>query len=138
MTDIIEWQSKYILDYPIVDEQHKELVLNINKLFDMLSGNSSDVISFRIIKDLADYAVYHLKTEEGLMLDYKYPFMVEHINSHNVLRNKIKEITNHVKQGNMEIMSVNLLKFLLDWLNEHITKEDKRLIKYINQLTNEE
>jgi hemerythrin len=136
MTDIIGWGKRYLLNYKIIDEQHKSLISNINKLFDLLSGNSSDVMILRIGRDLADYSIEHFKTEEDLMALYNYPEASEHINSHNNLRNKIKKIIVHIKNGNMEFISVSLLKFLLDWLQDHILVEDKKLAEYLNNLNN--
>ena len=62
----------YLKHYEI-DEQHKKILMIINNLSDLFAEKKhqdSDEIS-KIIKKLADYAIYHFQTEEKYFQDFR-------------------------------------------------------------------
>mgnify|MGYP000867218199 FL=1 len=63
---LVEWKSEFSLGISEIDEQHKKILAIINKLYDLFSNKEHQDIAEieRIIKELADYAVYHFQTEE--------------------------------------------------------------------------
>ena len=90
---LIEWKNEFSLGISEIDEQHKKILAIINKLHDLFSDkNHQDFKEIsRIIKELADYAIYHFQTEEKYFQLFGYEGAEEHIRIHNQYREKIEE-----------------------------------------------
>lgn len=70
MSDLlfIKWDEKYICGYPIIDEQHRGLIATTNSLFYfMQKGWGLDDLKPTILM-LEQYVMFHLKTEESILI----------------------------------------------------------------------
>jgi len=127
---IIEWKKELEVNYPKIDEQHKKLVALINQLHDaMKSGKGKDACG-EILKELADYTVYHFGTEEELMKKSYYPEAEVHGAAHKDLVQQVVDFKSKFDQGAIGL-SMDLFDFLNKWLIEHIMGTDKKLGSYL-------
>ena len=110
----IKWRPIYETKHKIIDSQHKELVNIINELYLSTINNSNDTNGafIKAVKKCIDYTQYHFKTEEKIMDLINYSDAENHKAMH---KNFCMELVNHNK----------FLKYLKDWLLEHIAFRDK-------------
>lgn len=128
----IIWLDIYDTHIDIVDKQHRILVDMLNDL-EAAKGNPNE---YKLIGELffklVDYTKYHFTQEEELMIKIKYPKINEQVNQHKAFVNKIVEMLQTIKQGNVsEKMNI----FLTSWLIKHILGYDKELGKFYNIVT---
>lgn len=125
----IKWNPLYETNHKIIDEQHKELVNIINELYistiDHKSNKNEAFI--KAAKKCIDYADYHFKTEEKIMDIIKYSDSANHKAMH---RNFYNEVVNQIKkyQEGQPFVANRFIKYLKDWLLEHIAFRDRILV----------
>lgn len=125
--EVFPWNKNLELGIPIIDEQHKKLVLLLNQLALHISHGTESSELDNLLKELTSYADYHFKTEESIWEEnLKDNILVQnHHGEHNKFVDKILEIYN---QSNPNINMVEeLLKFLIGWLALHILHSDKKM-----------
>lgn len=128
---LLTWNNNYSVNIKKIDEQHQQLINLINELHDnMKIGKGKDVLG-TIIKKLADYTVYHFKTEEKLFEQYNYPENRLHTEAHNVLIAKVKALQADFSSGKA-ILTMDVMTFLKEWLTGHIMGSDKKYSEYLN------
>lgn len=126
---MIEWKEKYITGIQEIDAQHKALVDLIVKLFAaMQSGAGKDVLD-ETLTGLIDYTHRHFMTEEILMGNYDYPEMEEHQAEHRKFSSDVEKFREEFQSGNTGI-SIQLITFLRNWLDEHICQTDHKYIDF--------
>ncbi len=129
---LFEWSSKYELDVPQIDAQHKELVGMINSLYDSIRGGRSAEAVNLTLNRLLQYVEVHFETEERAMQESHYPGYEEHLNRHEYLREKVLDLKKEQLQG-QAIATFELLNFLADWLKSHIATVDMAFGEYLHQ-----
>jgi len=127
---LFEWTADLELDIPQIDDQHKELVRLINRLYDSIQeGHSSETVETTLNR-LLQYVEVHFETEELAMQQRHYPGYKRHLLIHEELRNKVLDLKKEQLQGT-EIATFELLNFLVDWLRNHIAHEDVSFGKFV-------
>lgn len=127
------WNKDLELGIDIVDKQHKMLVDMINELHDsILEGKSYEKMG-DIITGLLYYAQTHFATEEDFFNKYNYPERLPHIREHNEFIMKISSRFDKIKKGEF-VLSVDIARFLRDWLLNHVMVMDKKFAPYIKDL----
>ncbi|MBM7866914.1 bacteriohemerythrin [Heliobacterium gestii] len=125
------WDTKYSVNVPDLDKEHKILLEMLNELHDaMKQGKGKENIE-RLVNNSASYAKSHLSHEERLMEQCGYPGFQEHKKQHEFFVQKVNEFKNDVNQNNYKLSS-ELLKFLKDWFVNHITMVDSKYSTSIN------
>ncbi len=128
---LFQWTNDLSVNVKEIDAQHKKLVDLINLLHDsMKAGKGKDVMG-KVLNDLVDYTVYHFGTEEKLFEKHGYPESQQHKKQHDDLTKQVKEVKSKFEAGQTTI-SVDVLNFLKDWLNNHIKMTDKRYSGFMN------
>jgi hemerythrin len=125
---LITWGPKLMLGIQQIDEQHKKLVQLVNKLNDaMVAGHGRDAIG-PTLTELVKYTQYHFATEERLMKLHGYEHSAEHKAEHAKLLRDVGDFKVRFDAGN-SMLSIELLRFLRDWLFGHIAGSDMKLAK---------
>jgi hemerythrin-like metal-binding protein len=125
------WDNKFNTGVAVVDEQHHRLVDLINKLGAITAKQAGLDELGGILKELADYTVYHFTTEEDLMKQYKVDaaHQLAHIKAHQHFTAQVGVAARILMGGgdvNNQIV-VPLLKYLTNWLVQHILGSDTRM-----------
>jgi hemerythrin-like metal-binding protein len=113
----------------MIDEQHQHYFDIINRISDHLdSGQMDRVILGGILKELVDYAFYHLLTEEKYFQEFKYEDTAHHVEMHNVYRNMMQEYLRRAQDASIDAESLfsEISQFAIDWFASHILVEDKK------------
>jgi len=127
----IKWMSVYDTHIKTVDEQHRVLVEMINDLQTARENNNEPKLIREIFFKLVDYTKYHFSQEESLMTTSNYPKLLEHSSQHKEFVNKIVEMLEGLKKGDVNI-SDKLNDFLMNWLIKHILGYDKEFANFYN------
>jgi methyl-accepting chemotaxis protein len=130
--DLFPWTSKLVLGIAEIDDQHKELVKYINQLYKAMKLKKGVQKSGVILKNLADYTVYHFSNEENLFKKYGYPQTKTHLKAHENLLEKVFQFKSQF-EGGKATLSMELMSFLMDWLRSHILKTDKQYVPFLQK-----
>ena len=121
---LLEWSDEFSVGVPVIDKQHMILIRAINLLAMAVQHNSSKELLGDIFTTLADYTDTHFTYEEELFERYGYPDSAEHKAKHKALLQKVLDMKSRWEAGEADIGS-DVLKFLVDWLRNHILGADK-------------
>jgi hemerythrin-like metal-binding protein len=129
------WDNKFNTDVAVVDEQHHKLVDLINKLGGISAHQTSPEELGAILTELANYTIYHFETEEKLMLQYNVDASHQdiHIKAHKHFTAQVM-VAAKILMGSANVsqqLVTPLLKYLTNWLVQHILGSDKRMTQEI-------
>ena len=126
------WNDSYSVSVKIIDEQHKKLIDLINDLHDaMLEGKAKERAG-AIIDELIKYTVIHFSTEEKYFDEFNYPETAEHKKIHKEFVDKVSNFKRDFENGKI-MLSMEIMKFLMDWLSSHIKGTDKKYTSFLNK-----
>jgi hemerythrin-like metal-binding protein len=124
------WDGSLAVHIGPVDEQHKRLVAMINEALDHIEKEKPGSDLVYLIKKLFQYADEHFATEEKYMADTAYPDAPAHKSEHAAFRR-------HVETFNLDLvlrtphLAYDILRYLWEWLKEHIAATDKKMGAYL-------
>lgn len=129
----IPWEDKFELGITEIDEQHKKMLAIINKLYDLFEDlkNNDQIEIDKVIKEMADYAVYHFDTEEKYFTMFDYEKASEHIQIHNQYREKIDDWRKKYEETKDEKIFFEISNFLHDWWIWHINNTDRDYVPFM-------
>ena len=125
---MLVWKDDYAVGVELIDEQHKQLFVIGNKIYDLLENylldDKYDKIVL-IIEELKEYTKYHFQSEEQYMMQVKYSKLFSHKVEHDDFIAKIEETDFNAIDNNQEEFIRDLLLFVFNWISEHILQNDK-------------
>lgn len=125
---VITWDESYSVGVEVFDEHHKKLIGIINELDGIIRKRETDKNFDEVLGKLSDYAIFHFTEEEEKMKEYMYPEFLKHKAEHEFFKRKLLEFK---KSDVLNIgVALDAIKFLFDWLLNHIMIEDKKYEKY--------
>jgi len=127
---IFEWNSSYLLGVAQIDEDHKQLVGLLNKVYETLLNGREKAEIEKMLDSLIDYATYHFAAEESWMKDNSYPGLEMHMQEHERFCKRIVEMQKDFYQGYTTV-TLELLAFVKYWLLDHILSTDAEAGRYI-------
>jgi hemerythrin len=130
--ETIQWSPRYSVGVGKIDEQHKRIILMINRLVKANEATTSSEIISDLITQMTQYAQEHLKTEENLMAEYGYPLLGQHKQYHINYRKKIVDLCKAVPLG-VSVVPEVMLNFLVQWWQNHILHEDMAYKPFFNE-----
>ena len=130
----LQWKNEYLLGIPLVDQQHQQLLTRTSRLLKSIHQDQAtdweEVLNF-----LGEYIALHFQTEEDLLEKYHYPFLDAHRYEHRCFTENYFNLKNEIKFGHHDrlylLFKIDL--FLVDWLINHTTKNDRHWATYIRQ-----
>jgi len=121
-----KWSDEFSVGIESVDTQHKKLVNMIKTLHNAIADGKATEVLDKIFSELLDYTNYHFSYEEELFKSYGYPDEEVHKKEHIDLKNQLLKLKRMMDEGDSFMGEVLVLKFLQDWLLNHIMKSDKK------------
>ena len=121
------WQDIFSVGIKLFDDQHKELFEIGNRLYLGVMDSKPTQLVEDILQELCDYAEVHFRDEEYYMRKFNYTKLEEQIKQHEEFKNKIQNLKQDFHDGKLFI-SIKLINFLIDWLNDHILYKDREYI----------
>ena len=120
--EALQWNETLATGIPVIDEQHKQIVVMVNQLRDAIEAGDAEAAG-QIIPKMVDYTVFHFTFEEELMEMANYSFLPVHRHVHQLFTRRIPEFQKRYAAG--EDVLVELHNMLVRWLANHIQNEDR-------------
>lgn len=118
------WDDKYLLNIPIIDEQHRGFFIFLE---DELSRNENPTheMMVELINHLENYIVDHFSAEELLMEKSGYNDLVNHKIQHVFFIQKVDEMKIELSYRN-PLLYNKIIDFMKKWFLTHILIVDKK------------
>ncbi|MFP4459844.1 MAG: bacteriohemerythrin [Candidatus Zixiibacteriota bacterium] len=129
---LIEWNDDLFINIEEIDRQHKKLVDIINHLHAAMKARKAKEILDEIIEELIEYTEYHFDTEENYFIKYDYPESFIHKKTHRIFVKKVKQFQADFDRGKL-LLSLEIMNFLKDWIEEHIKVVDMKYSDFFRQ-----
>jgi hemerythrin-like metal-binding protein/PAS domain S-box-containing protein/putative nucleotidyltransferase with HDIG domain len=136
LNEVFPWNNNFETGIPVVDEQHRKLVGLINRMAIKLVQDSDPVEINVVIGEMADYASYHFRTEEGVWNDrfHDDEWVLNHKGLHAKFIARVSELRNEVESSSERGLYEQILRFLIYWLAHHILDDDMRMAKVLHAM----
>jgi hemerythrin-like metal-binding protein len=125
---IIDWNDGFSVGIKIIDEQHRDLVETVNKLYDSIYKNSASEEIDDAFKHLMDYAEHHFGTEERFFEEFGYEGKKDHVAEHDKFREELERLKAQIGKMSNEKLAVEVLTVLEGWLEIHVKDMDQKYV----------
>ncbi len=125
---LLKWDQSYSVGQPELDAQHRRWIEIINELHDAMTQEGKEemsTVTVNSLKAMLAYARNHFLAEERYMRQIDFPETIPHIKSHNECYGKVLTHLQNAEDGG-HLPAPSLLKFLKEWLVQHILNEDMK------------
>ncbi|MDR3115755.1 MAG: bacteriohemerythrin [Treponema sp.] len=131
----VAWEDRYSVGIPSIDEQHKELLVLTNKLYDACRDGEEKARAYfkEVIRGAVDYVQFHFTSEERIMERINFPELATHKVQHTSF---VKQVLEEVKsfESGKSFVPNNFVRFLRDWILTHIALSDIKYAEYLQAL----
>ncbi len=127
---IIAWKDVYKTGIVALDNEHRCLIEEINRLYEAVRDKCGAEVLTDIFAMLDKYTVDHFQREERLMKEYNFPGLEEHQQRHQELAAAVQKLKDQ-NTDDLNQLARELLKLLRVWLMEHIVEEDQKYGSYL-------
>ncbi|KJR41421.1 methyl-accepting chemotaxis sensory transducer [Candidatus Magnetoovum chiemensis] len=130
---MMTWKDEYSVGVRKFDEEHKQLILLINKLHAAMKAQVGDHVVSEILTGLIDYTRDHFSGEEEVLNlnNYPEPQKTAHFLQHHKLVKQVYDLNENLKLGKGGV-TIQVLNSLKKWLNDHIIGIDKQYGPFLN------
>lgn len=126
------WKPAYSVGIAAFDEDHKKLFSLMLQMYEALNHPAAKKEEAReVLSELEEYTKTHFGSEEAMMKKHGYPGLESHLKEHEKMKNKIREFQGQVDGESTEV-SKKVLRYLQDWLINHIQITDKKYTEFLN------
>jgi len=129
---LYEWTPSCSVRVKEFDKQHQRLFGMINDLNAAMQARRGRAAIGTILAGLTAYAEEHFTAEETAMRRTSYPKVAEHHEEHQDFTKHISEFLAEYQSGNT-LISISVLRFLNDWLQNHILRSDQEYAAHMNE-----
>ena len=129
---MFEWKPQYSVQMPEIDSQHQRLFRLAGELHAAMQQGKGRLILEQCLARLVDYTKTHFAAEEQMLRRYGYPDVAAHKVKHDKLTAHVVELQNRFRAGE-NTLSITLMQFLKDWLEQHIAGSDQHYSAYIRK-----
>ena len=128
--DPFAFTDEFRTQIPLVDKEHETLFDLVRQTYELVHDEFrvdkfDDIIE--IIEELRDYTIKHFADEECYMKSINYDGLAEQVAAHTAFVEKLNNIDFDEIDRDQEDALDKLIKFLLNWLVQHILKVDKKM-----------
>lgn len=129
-----EMKDEYLLGIEPIDSQHRRLFELTEEAYCLLKNENmlfkcADIR--KILVGIKEYTQQHFKDEEAYMKSKGYRDVEVHRKMHDAFALKVDEFEEHVNRlniGTQDGLILELLDYLVDWLEKHICEEDRKYV----------
>lgn len=136
--NLIIWSPNFSIGIPAIDQEHMKLVRLCNNLYkSVLAEKAKDSPERKeavktALRECADYAKTHFKSEEKLMQQCDFQGIEKHRSEHKTF---IKMILDKIQSFDKEdfASSLEFVRFLYDWILYHIAHTDTLYVEKLKE-----
>jgi len=130
MKEKFSWKPEYSVGVATVDQQHQELFKIFNRLYAAVTEKKTPKAAAATMHEMSKYIGEHFNFEEPLI--EKHPdFDTHHLEHLNFVENTLDFQIRFAEQD--KDLHMDMLKFLADWLKNHILEMDKEHFAYLQE-----
>lgn len=122
----MEWTDKMSVGSEALDGDHKRLMAMLKEMNTAIKAGKSAEAIRDVLAELSAYADYHFVAEERILRLARYDKLDEHIQAHNMWRNKLVEMKELLEGKADRASALKLSDFLSNWLIRHILGDDQQ------------
>ena len=126
--DLVQWSDEYSVGIEEVDEQHRGLIGLVNRAHAAVIEHASSADVETLVHALEAYTVQHFRDEEGYMEAAHYPKLPQHRQAHAAFIERVAAEKAKLLAGYP--LQLDLVRFLRDWLVNHILRMDKEFGRF--------
>ncbi len=128
------WTKSLMTGIKAVDDEHQALIEQVEKLYEAMSSGQGNKRVKEILDFIERYTKEHFQHEEKLYEKYAYPDLKRHKEIHRKFIadfEPLKEMALSHSEDKTNAIKIN--KVAMNWLMNHIGKEDKKACLYIKE-----
>lgn len=129
----LEWTDKLSIGVERIDNQHRRMVQLANNLVTAMQTDVAEDILDTLFMELREYTQVHFQAEEQYMQDVGYPGLDAHRQTHEALKQQVRDYRQSLKDKKA-VPPSDVLRFLKAWLVDHIIYEDMQIGRYVYDL----
>jgi len=133
--DFVEFGYEYLLNVPVLDKQHKELVKRLNNAIKHCTGKSNDEKKF-YEKNTTKSIIFlknHFMTEEKILHKTKYENFGNHVSDHKKILEDLINMNDDIKNNKVELNLFHVTAFIKEAVMKHIKTYDLSAKKYFTE-----
>jgi hemerythrin len=123
---LFQWSNAHSIYLPEIDAEHRALYQLGDELHKALLAGAGRAQLKPILANLLESAEQHFRHEERLMRAIHYDAFSWHKHQHDAVRKRAKALAKRFEEGDAVAPS-ELLKFLSDWLRDHMAVADRMM-----------
>ncbi|QOY55486.1 hemerythrin family protein [Candidatus Sulfurimonas marisnigri] len=121
----LQWDDAYSLDIDSIDNQHKNLFLLVNRLYELDESQDTKEDLRKILYEFNDYINIHFAAEEKYMSYINYPELEQQKEMHESFRKLLSDIIH--TPAKLDIIKTKMRVFAKRALIDHISNEDVKI-----------
>lgn len=129
----INWDDGLSTGIKSIDNDHKSFFMLLNRLYEVVQAKQDEKQFMDAFYELEQHFKSHFRRENKLLKKYQPDNYIEHLNQHQHMIAELemikREFDNPITQENTE----EILKFLRDWIIEHIIESDMPLSLHVKR-----
>ncbi|KXG77087.1 bacteriohemerythrin [Thermotalea metallivorans] len=133
---MFKWKDIFSCNVAEIDKQHQKLFELGTKLYQIISikdGSDHYDEIMEVLEELKNYTIYHFQYEEQLMEQYGYEELALHKEEHKAFINKILALEAQDIDEEQRKVTMDLIVFISNWIEQHILKSDFRYKDCLNR-----
>ena len=124
------WDPALEVGHPLIDGQHQTLYAMIVELDQRMARQEFGKAVLDALHSMVDYAATHFQDEERLMEEAGWPGLTAHRGMHaEFMQNTAVFRADALRDS--EWTSLDVLRFLLNWLVKHIKVQDRGFFEWM-------
>jgi hemerythrin-like metal-binding protein len=127
----IRWSDKLALGNPLIDTQHRMLMMLTRKLDIAIKTRQSHQTIQRVILEVKKFTEFHFVSEQNLMHEIGFPEVEAHSKLHTGLLIDLQLELSKMSHG--AEYPEDMLYTLHEWLVTHIEQEDSKIAAYVKE-----
>lgn len=130
----MKFTSDLIINFPVIDEQHRELFKRLDDVVALGHRAVSAEETEKTLDLLGQYIVKHFRDEEALQVKHNYPKYEWHCGQHKFYIAEYEKLRQeYLKNGPSAQFTLQLNKSVIGWIVRHIKTADRELGKFLNE-----
>ncbi|NWJ39397.1 MAG: hemerythrin family protein [Geothrix sp.] len=125
----LSWHQRFSVGHAEIDQQHRRLFELVNHFDDVIQMGMPGELP-HIVEDIISLGDAHFRFEEGVIQDTGFPRVAEHRKMHAELLDQIRVMQTRLMAGG-HVSHKAVVRFLADWLTNHILREDMEYKPYL-------
>ena len=131
---LLEWDTSYEIGNPMIDQDHRGLLVMVNTLHEMLEGGTLAKELGGLFERMIEHTDGHFVREEALMeqKNFHHDRLLEQRFEHRLLGERLRELKSRLDTGDSaRAVGKDLLEFLVTWFKGHILEEDMKFKPFL-------